>query len=891
MFASLTRVFSRGDQQGDSSDWGIDDLAPPPPIAGSDRGYGSVPHSAPVSAPISDPNSPLRRPRPAPPPAMYSDHHSQPSSATASQYGGSSLRGGHRGRPSISSNPDHFDSHFPSSSHHPYPSKLDSWPEAHHQFPPGFDLKYYHYKYGVPLPPATNENCHKFVAKYLGSNGVEAKFWEQFKYALIVSSLLDDSMILSKNDQALAALEAARPDPATPPEPPTSWQMRYPLSILSDAVRVDQYPSYRLRVPRLYQRHQVLFIIHMVITLLKYNQRTYFGSSHRRLVFVLLVYATKVAKYHRLTTRLRTSQALGEVDKFLASNYRINRRIILHLIALKERETFGSVGVDPYKERLATHVKGAIQFLVFNLEVSVAKMVNYINGDIFEQYCSINNIDMAVVASSFAEYHYERTAGEPAAALDELIFLINKFNQLRKMLICQLLSVQPSPTKKNFFVHQLMDSLMIESPERDVATDTDGVHVPMAVQLTQIHAVLVQVNNTTATFASMFDQFDDVNRAAIARGSHANDNVLSFASTYTSGAPLGHTRSQSTGAPVAPESSLAPLADKLAALSTNIRFFQKYHASTRSTTSIDEVTEKIMIFHQFADELEAARALHASTLAELQRECYPSQSASSNDDTTASPRVSKSEGPFSLKTFQNSALKKRFSLPASTVGATVGAAVAAAGSPTTNSGAPSPQEKRKKRSSSGLQLGLVTVVEEQPRPTSGSRLLKSPIDLSSPAYDDNYVNILPPPTFESYNQTTLDQLSRSSPGGRPAGIAGAASAAKQKHKFSIRNSNRYSMNSLSSNISGLTDMITATQLTNYDDMLGDPDSDSNRFSRDELKQKLEESFDRIYSLESENQALKMNHDSADAANDLPGRMARPNPAFLASLEQALSDRK
>lgn len=63
--------------------------------------------------------------------------------------------------------------------------------------------------------------------------------------------------------------------------------------------------------------------------------------------------------------------------------------------------------------------------------------------------------------------------------------------------------------------------------------------------------------------------------------------------------------------------------------------------------------------------------------------------------------------------------------------------------------------------------------------------------------------MLPPTGYESYNQSTLDQLSNSQ--------------AKKLSFGNLRNSNRFSLNSVNSTVSGLTDFISSTHLTCYDD--------------------------------------------------------------------------
>jgi len=149
----------------------------------------------------------------------------------------------------------------------------------------------------------------------------------------------------------------------------------------------------------------------------------------------------------------------------------------------------------------------------------------------------------------------------------------------------------------------------------------------------------------------------------------------------------------------------------------------------------------------------------------------------------------------------------------------------------------------------------LTVVEEQSNSNSKTKSTKSSDSNGLPvSYDDNYINILPPQTYETYNQSTLDQLSNNTKA--------------KKLSFSLRNSNRFSLNSMCSNVSGVTDLISSTQLTNYDDEQDDiNDSNISKISKEELRLKLEESFSRIYNLENENKILKSNHQDIVEENE------------------------
>ncbi|CAN3373045.1 hypothetical protein DIURU_005331 [Diutina rugosa] len=736
MFAQLQRVFSR-DKAGEASDWGIDDLQPPPAI-------GRVPE----------------------PPA-----------------------------PSLPTHPRQF------------------------------DLKYYHYKYGVPLVKQNNHNYSLFIRHYLSLHHKCPQFWEQFRYSLIVSNLLDDAMILSKNDQALASL----PRPPQPVAHPVTLPL-IPVSAVADTPQVVCKPSYAITVPQQYRSGRILTVISLILVMLK---QPLFGKpltrKHLSLVHVLLLQAVKIIKYRRIAMAVASTQTLSIVTQFLSANYRINKQIISHLLALKHDEQFGFLGEESSessRSRLHHHLVGAINFLAFNLVTSIAKVMPMVSADVFEQYCTINSINLAVLAPSWAEWKIQ--VPQKTGPVDEVVFLINKFNQLRKVLVCQLLSIEAA-SSSNFFVYKLMDHLEIDdhhdSPQ----------WLPFQAKLTQLRSILTQFNTTTDTFGQMFSDLDHLYPRTPGR---EHEDVLTLSNAVERKQP----------------SQLDSLVDKLQGLSTNVQYFVKYHQSTANVTSIDEIQEKLEIFRQFADDIGAVQEMHRLFLNELERDSFGEQTSTSS--VVSSPKPNKSDRPFSLKSFHTSASKKRNSIPSSTQSA-----------PDVDT-----TSRKSKRMSNGLSLGLLTVVEEQHDKTHGrsySESLKSPA--GSAPYDESYN--LPPPSYDGYNHNLLEQFANS-----------ATPPLRGSKRF-----NRYSMNSVSSNISGLTDMITATQLTNYDDI----ENDDHRFSREELKQKLEESFDRIYNLESENRALKSTGDPVyppEAPSARPEAMPKPNPAFLAALDKNMASR-
>ncbi|KHC66155.1 hypothetical protein MGS_05860 [Candida albicans P78042] len=69
------------------------------------------------------------------------------------------------------------------------------------------DFKYYYDTLIDNQISFNTENFSKFIKRYLSLENKLNEFWEKFKYNLILSNLLEDSMVLSKNETNLNNLE------------------------------------------------------------------------------------------------------------------------------------------------------------------------------------------------------------------------------------------------------------------------------------------------------------------------------------------------------------------------------------------------------------------------------------------------------------------------------------------------------------------------------------------------------------------------------------------------------------------------------------------------------------------------------------------------------------
>ncbi|KAK6460001.1 Mysoin-binding motif of peroxisomes-domain-containing protein [Scheffersomyces coipomensis] len=701
------------------------------------------------------------------------------------------------------------------------------------------------------------ENFSKFIHKYLSMEHSVHKFWEKFKYNLVISDFLDNSMILSKNEQSLINLEHAIKDTEESNE--TLRNVKFyddfnqsKLTILNKSYRIDHSGSYSL--------NSVLLVISLIIKLLNQlkQQPVHPTQSQYKLFKYLILISSKLIKFYKFKWSIQSNQILSSLNTFLLLNYKINKRLIQNLIILKELEMFkflkpGQIhhpeniedDDSAYKQQLKSHVIDSLSFLNLNLKSSIKQLLPYLNGELLESYFNINNI--IIPDDNEADSDEE----EPRS-INYIVNQINKFNQLRRLLICQLLTLNESSIKKNFFIYKLEDQF-----DRNGKSD-EITHINNLDKLTILQNVLENHNSCINNMHANFTNFDLIYNSSSQSTSQEDQNILNLSTTTTLDSGLISNDS---------DSNLNQLISKLSNLTTNLKYFQKYNQSIKEINNIDELNEKILIFNQFNDDLTKIKQLYQSNQNDLNNEVFeferqrqqqntPSVSTNSHRSSLDQPNDNINTGEFSLKSFHTSTSSGHTKIRSSS----------RTGISTTNSRSPSltipsPKElqppssissgKKYKRLSTGLQLGLLTVFEDSQqnkhslttslnnRRSNGGRVS---LDM------DNYATNI---NYESYNQEAFNKLSSNS----------------QTNNQTSHPQAHYSLNSVNSNISGITDLINSSHITSYNEELiednSNPNPDTNvngevqgKYSKSQLKLKLEESFNRIYNLENENKKLK-----------------------------------
>lgn len=532
----------------------------------------------------------------------------------------------------------------------------------------------------VAIPPTT-ENFSKFINHYLRIKLI-GDFWERFKYNLIISNLLDDSVMLSKNQQHSL--------------PTQELEYKFVNQFTNDGLALIILKSYKLKFPG--TGTHIVILINLLIFLLKSRLPR---NKQITMFKVLLVSATKYCKLHRIYMMLQVNKTLGLQDDFLRKSYQLNKKLVSNVVNMKQQILFSVPNME-----ISMLLNNALDVLNFNLKATVVKLVPFLNGPVFQKYCNINQVDIAVVLQ------------EPKVQETDVGTKINQFNMMRKLLICQLFSIDEKPSV-NYFVSQLIDMVKVEIKPPNINN---------ARRLLTLQELFVDNNQIMENFITLFDKVPP----SVAQNQSSTDTHVLL------------------------RSDLDKLVDRISNLATNLTFFKKYNESTINDSN--ELSEKLMIFNQFDDEINNIKQLYKSSLNELMVQV---------DDGTINQQQE-----FSLKTFR-----------------------------TRNSGSykaddDNDVEKRYSTDTRGLKLSLLTVFED-----------------GSPS------NPSPPPTRDSFNQQTLDILSKGD--GHP------------------RKPNRFSVNSMNSNLSGLSEIISS-KVTSYDDDM---------MSKEELKLKLEHNFDRIYNLQ------------------------------------------
>lgn len=687
-----------------------------------------------------------------------------------------------------------------------------------------------------PVITATTENFHKFITKYLSFRDFKSLVLDKFKYNLVVSNLLDESLVLSKNEQALTNLqELSSQQDGTLPDLFTCWRNDTTIKV---QVILRQY---RLSSSRLLGNPCLLLnTISLIIFLLKQNMslRSLLPHITRVRIFrILLIVSSKIVNFKRIWTSVEASKIIRNLDDFTITNCKINKAIITNILSIKELEMFtflnesGSTPRTPaeYSNDLKAHLNGILESLILNAKYSIRKLLPLSNGDILEKYCDINNIPLGSMLNLL----------EPSDVLsvEYLTSKLSLFNGLRRFLVCQLLTLH-DPHMHNFFILKLCDYFNVNLDNYPTFISS-SYKLKVFCDIFQEHASsLKQILIHNSQFKAMrcYDQAVD----------YVNDDVLSSINQQP---PEKFAEDFSFSDSDLP---LSQLIDKLQSLATSLKYFKKYKNSIVSNENAEEHEEKISIFDLFDKELKGINNLYKSCVNDLNHEFNVNfLGGSAPSSCSTSNRNSYNIEQFNPKAFHTASRSSRRQV--SFLANKIEEPVAAT-------------DKRLKRLSVGLQLGLLTVVEEPIK-----RLPRT--ELTRGTYIDK--NRLPN-LQDTFDIKAYEALTK---------------------RTEMKASNRYSMYSLNSNISGISDLIASTNITTdceSPDLTKLNETDPSYMSKTEFKEKLEESYSRVLNLQNDSDPTLVEpivyseHEKNNLESDLLSSNVIKDAAFLSDLEKSLN---
>lgn len=759
---------------------------------------------------------------------------------------------------------------------------------------------YYRKSFGHGIV-VNNKTVSVYISKYLSLGDITQKFWDEFKYTLVMSNLLDDSMILSKNQQLLAALQSEKLD-----ETGRSTNLIKTLNNDGTILKIIG-KKYLVSFRHLNgSSFTAIYIIYLIIFLLKRlvekkskDKRPSPSRGDRKLFKILLIASTKLIQFKRFELLIRFTPMMKRLNTFLINNYQMNKSLICATINLKQLDLLRSMKASKkIVERIEASksmVDSMLNILEASVKHSIKHIIPFLNGPQVEKYCKMNGADIKELFTTKHEVLQSEQKGtdmpNDASSVKFLIEKIKWFNMLRKIFVCCLLALNDFPLK-SFSIFQIWDLLK----GSDNVNETYMINFNLYAKLDALGSLLDKQNKI---LESLYEVASDQEKECHRTEGEAliDSDILSIDNDEINKKSGGN------------ESSIQSLVSKLSSITTNLKYFRKYNQVTYAIDNVDELNEKLMIYKLFAEDLDVIKEMYQAGLSELSDQICSrisenvARSPSLNSSNRSSKHSSTISGEFNLKTFHttnSSSLKKRYSLP-------LHASDPLPNSPTLHQNHQmsskaintnkhlSLNDKKYKRLSTGLQLGLLTVCEEPKAMEECNTNISKKSGVannSKVSYDDNYINILPPSGYynETYNQEALESLSEVSD--------------RKRIPSSTRypSSNRFSLNSVSSNISNLSEYILSTQMTSNDGINFEVEPNKQTLSKDDLKAKLEESFGRLYnygddsklSMRTSNEPItnSINETTSKVTNEISslGITSVQDEKFINNLDKTLNGR-
>ena len=383
----------------------------------------------------------------------------------------------------------------------------------------------------------------------------------------------------------------------------------------------------------------------------------------------------KLIKVKKFKLIIESNQILLNLQKFLILNYKINKKLIIQLINLKGDQlnliSNSSGGGDGFEQQLKQYLFNILLLLNLNLQNSIIKLLPFMNGELLEQYCLMNNIkidilnqDNEIISTVGRGYTLgsNSNSNSNSSCLDNVKFHFKKFDNLRKLFICQLLIIN-QPSKPNFFLFKLMDQFNIDDSNSSSSFSenffNNSVPIFDSLRLKIIHDLLIDHNLTLSNINGLFEKFEFVNQKTSTIDTTSNNTTTKDLVNDLNNSFLSKLH-------------LDELINKLSNLTINLKYFQKYNNSIKNFHNIDEHQDKLLIFNQFKQDLNNIKSLYKSSLIDLNHEIdnnpqnfilpgpgSPTNTTTTTTTTTISSPTNSNGNRFSLKEFS---IKKRSSI-------------------------------------------------------------------------------------------------------------------------------------------------------------------------------------------------------------------------------------
>lgn len=517
---------------------------------------------------------------------------------------------------------------------------------------------------GFVSKTSSNEILSSYIRSNLKHINTNETFWEKFKYQLVISNLLEDGMVLSKNDQAINHLGVM--------DVPFSR----PRTLFNDGCikLLSSNQKYHLTLNGA-PLNSILIIIHLIFHLKSQDRDTKAAVQFFRIILVL---AVRILRQHSLKVKVLTQKILNNSKLYLILNCKLNRKFILYMIKLKNPNISSNYN-DSNDVKILEVISSCLELLIFNLKFSIAKLLPYQNGEMLERYCEINKIKLDFLSDEDVIFP---TISEPInERINNVLLKLNKFTQLRKFLISQFL-ILDSNYKSTFFLNKHQTYFQ--------AKYTKYRFLNTINKLLLLDTIFNESNGQLLNFYSILENYEimSINENKNLDLIKNNENIFQM---------IGNTDKVIKNE--ARSLNLEKLVNKFSNLSTNLKYFQKYNDSTHSHSNVDELNEKIMIFGQFSNDLDQIRELHQLSLADIHKELQVKATGSQTED------VPYNNSEVELKSFRNTTVKKRTSLFANPVNPVYSNSIS-------SNHMDNLLTKKNRRQSPGLSMGLVKVIEE-----------------------------------------------------------------------------------------------------------------------------------------------------------------------------------